>query len=79
MARKTLTILQMNDTHGYYDHHTEMIIGENNGVYRQAGRYSHIATIVKDVRKAHPDSVLLFDNGGAFHGTYPVIATKGEV
>lgn len=68
----------MNDTHGYYDLHPEMFIEENEEKYRNAGGYARIATIVEETRKGNHDSVLLFDNGDTFHGTYPVVSTKGE-
>src|SRR5699024_385449 len=78
MDTKHLTILQMNDTHAYYDLHTEMFIEDGKEVYRKAGGYARIATIFKEAREKNPDGVFAFDNGDTFHGTYPVIQTKGE-
>src|SRR5699024_8879091 len=75
---KQLTIIQMNDIHGYYANHPEMFIENGEEVYRNAGGLSRIASILKDIRKEHPDSVLALDNGDTFHGTYPVVETKGE-
>lgn len=76
---KQLTILQMNDTHGYYDLHPEMFIEKGEERYRNAGGYARIATIFKEARKDNPQGVLAFDNGDTFHGTYPVVSTKGEM
>lgn len=73
-----LTIFQMNDTHAYTDLHTEMFIEKGKETYRKAGGYAHIATILEKCRKENPEGVLAFDNGDTFHGTYSVIATKGE-
>src|SRR5699024_10591283 len=76
---KYLTILQMNDTHGYYDLHTEMFLENGKEQYRNAGGYARIAKLFKEARKKNPDGVLAFDNGDTFHGTYPVTETKGEI
>lgn len=75
---KSLTILQMNDTHAYTDLHTEMFIENGKETYRKAGGYARIATLLERCRKEQPDAVFAFDNGDTFHGTYSVIATKGE-
>lgn len=74
----TLTVLQMNDTHAYTDLHAEMFIEHNAEVYRKAGGYGRIATIIERYRQENPNGVLVLDNGDTFHGTYPVIQTKGE-
>lgn len=75
---KHLTIIQMNDTHGYYNLHPEMFIENGREKYRDAGGYSRIATLIKEARKKNPDGVLTLDNGDTFHGTYPVVKSKGE-
>ena len=43
-----------------------------------AGGYSRIASIVNDIRRSNHET-LLFDGGDTFHGTVPVIQSKGEV
>ncbi len=78
-SRKRLTILQMNDTHGYYDLHPEMFIENGEERYRNAGGYGRIAAILKEAREDNPGGVLTFDNGDTFHGTYPVVDTRGEL
>lgn len=78
-SKKHLTILQMNDTHGYYDLHPEMFIENGEEYYRNAGSYGRIAAILKEAREDKPGGVLTFDNGDTFHGTYPVVDTRGEI
>ena len=50
-GRKTLSIVQMNDSHAYFDLHQEMFWRGDRAVYRPAGGYARIATIVKQIRK----------------------------
>lgn len=75
---KRLTIIQMNDTHAYYDLHPELFLENGKEVFRDCGGYARIATILKEARKENPDGVLALDNGDTFHGTYPVVQSKGE-
>lgn len=77
--KKHLTILQMNDMHGYYDLHPEMFIENGEERYRNAGGYGRIATLFKEAREKNPNGVLALDNGDTFHGTYPVVDSKGEM
>src|SRR5699024_6184091 len=76
--KKQLTIMQMNDTHGYYQLHNEMFIEKGTEVYRKAGGFGRSAKILKEERAENPGRVLALDNGDTFHGTYPVVETKGE-
>jgi len=73
----SLTIVQMNDSHAYFDLHQEMFWEGNHAVYRQAGGYARIATIVKQIRAESPDC-LFCDCGDTLHGTYPAFATQGQ-
>ncbi|MEJ8778221.1 bifunctional metallophosphatase/5'-nucleotidase [Pseudogracilibacillus sp. ICA-222130] len=75
---KRLTIIQMNDTHAYYDLHPEMFLENGKEIFRDCGGYARIATILKEARKENPNGVLALDNGDTFHGTYPVVHSKGE-
>ncbi|GAC1651994.1 MAG: bifunctional metallophosphatase/5'-nucleotidase [Herpetosiphon sp.] len=72
-----LTILQMNDTHGYLDLHQELFWEGGHAVYRPAGGYARIATLVQQIRNERPGQVLLYDNGDTLHGTYPAVQTEG--
>jgi S-sulfosulfanyl-L-cysteine sulfohydrolase len=46
--RVSLTIVQMNDTHAYFDVHQEMFWQGDHALNRQAGGYARIASIVKN-------------------------------
>lgn len=75
---KTLTIVQMNDSHAYLDLHPELFWERGRAVYRPAGGYARIATLLKQMRAENPGQVLLVDGGDTFHGTYPAVQTKGN-
>ncbi len=79
MANKTsLTIVQMNDSHAYFDLHQELFWQGGQAVYRPAGGYARIATIVKQLRAENQGRVLFCDCGDTLHGTYPALQTQGE-
>ena len=48
-------------------------------IYRKAGGYARIATLAKQIREETKGRVLFLDNGDTFHGTYPVVQSRGEV
>ena len=75
---KKLTIVQMNDSHAYLDIHPELFWERGKTVYRPAGGYARIATLLKQIRAENPGQVILVDGGDTFHGTYPAIQTKGQ-
>lgn len=76
--RASLTIVQMNDTHAYFDVHPEMFWQGDHAEYRQAGGYARIATIVKNIRAESGGNCLFCDCGDTLHGTYPAIVTQGQ-
>ncbi len=79
MANKTsLTIVQLNDSHAYFDLHQELFWQGNQEVYRPAGGYARIATLVKQMRTESNGRLLFCDCGDTFHGTYPVLKTQGQ-
>jgi 2',3'-cyclic-nucleotide 2'-phosphodiesterase (5'-nucleotidase family) len=75
---RNLTIFQLNDSHGYLDLHEEMFWAGDHAVHRKAGGHARIATLLKEARKAQPDSVLAFDCGDTIHGTYAAVKTEGQ-
>lgn len=76
-SASSLTILQLNDSHAYFDIHQEVFREGGQAVYRPAGGYARIAALLKQVRAANPDGTLFCDCGDTFHGTYPVLETRG--
>lgn len=76
--KKRLTLLQMNDSHAYFETHPELFWDGSNARYQNAGGYARIATLFKQIRKEQPGAVLALDNGDTIHGTYAAVQTKGE-
>jgi 2',3'-cyclic-nucleotide 2'-phosphodiesterase (5'-nucleotidase family) len=79
MAGNRLTILQINDVHGYLEPHAEIEWAGSQPVYPVRGGYARIATLIEEARRENPGAVVVLDNGDTFHGTYPVVHSKGEV
>lgn len=77
--KKELTIIQMNDTHGYLESHWELFWDGAFTQYKKSGGYARIATYLKSVRKEKKGHVLFLDGGDTFHGTHPVVSSKGEI
>ena len=76
--RKSLTVLQLNDSHAYCDLHQEMFWQGGQAVYRPAGGFARIATIVKKIPAANQGNTLFCDCGDTLHGTHPAQMTQGE-
>jgi len=74
-----LTVLQINDTHGYLDLHLEWMAGPHQPVYRSVGGFARIATLARQIREETQGQVLFCDNGDTFHGTQPVVQSRGEI
>lgn len=71
-----LTILQMNDLHGYLYLHNEVYYEENGITLAKAGGLSRIRTIAENLRKEEGE-ILFLDNGDTLHGTYEAVKSKG--
>jgi sulfur-oxidizing protein SoxB len=78
MTERHLTILQINDLHGYLEPHPEAFRGRGKFNYRTCGGLARIATIFKRVRAERPGEVLALDNGDTFHGTFVAGQSRGE-
>lgn len=76
--KKHLTILQINDLHGYLEPHAEMVRGADGPAYPELGGLARIAALFGHVRREHPDGVLALDNGDTFHGTYVAVNSRGK-
>lgn len=76
--KQQLTILQINDLHGYIEPHAELVRSGEGDVFQTLGGLARIATAVAQVRAETDGSTLLLDNGDTFHGTYVAIESKGE-
>ena len=76
--KKELTIVQMNDTHGYIDEHFEYMWDGGEEVFQKMGGYPRLKEYVENVRKQPGNNVLFLDGGDTFHGTYHAVKSKGE-
>ncbi|MDD2308785.1 MAG: bifunctional metallophosphatase/5'-nucleotidase [Desulfuromonadaceae bacterium] len=79
MANRTsLTVIQLNDSHAYFDLHQEVFWLGGQALYRPAGGYARIATIVKQIRAESRGDTLFCDCGDTLQGTHPAQSTQGE-
>ena len=72
-----LSIAYLNDVHGNLDPHPELFYKGEKEQVSTAGGYARIATKMKDIR-AKNKHTLLFDGGDTFHGSLPLVESKGE-
>lgn len=72
-----LSIAYLNDIHGYLEPHPEVFFNAENREIKIAGGYSRIHSLINNIRKQNPNT-LVFDGGDTFHGTLPVVKSKGE-
>ncbi len=73
-----LTILQLNDLHGYLAPHPELVRTADGLSFPRLGGVARIRTLFDRVRAERPGAVLAFDNGDTFHGTHAAVTSKGE-
>jgi sulfur-oxidizing protein SoxB len=78
MAEQKLTILQLNDLHGYIEPHPEVFRARGGFRYQTCGGLARIAGVFKQVRAERPGGVLALDNGDTFHGTFVAVNSKGD-
>lgn len=78
MRSGRITILQINDTHGYLEPHPELLLEGSRFRFETLGGYARLAGLLEAVRKERPGAVLALDNGDTFHGTFAAVHSKGE-
>jgi len=72
-----LDIVYLNDVHGYLESHAELFYDGSDEFIENAGGYARIVTL-KDSIMQRNSNLLLFDGGDTFHGTLPVVESKGQ-
>ncbi len=72
-----LSIAYINDVLGYLEPHPELFYKGGKEIIETTGGFSRIVSIIKDIRNSNTNT-LLFDGGDTFHGTLPLIRSKGE-
>ncbi|MHB8778870.1 MAG: bifunctional metallophosphatase/5'-nucleotidase [Anaerolineales bacterium] len=76
--RTSLTVVQLNDSHAYFDLHQELFWQGSQAIYRPTGGYARITAIIKQIRAETQGSCLFCDCGDTLHGTYPALKTQGQ-
>ncbi len=72
-----LSIAYLNDVHGYLETHPELFYKGDTEIIEMAGGYARIASLINDIR-TNSSHTLLFDGGDTFHGTLPLVESKGK-
>lgn len=75
--QKQVTIIQQNDTHGALFEHDELFWGSTGPKVSKVGGFARISQFVKKLREEN-QNVLFVDGGDLFHGTAPLVFSKGE-
>lgn len=73
-----LSIGFINDVHGYLEPHPELFYGKDGEHIKIVGGYAKIKSVFEKI-KSENEHTLFFDGGDTFHGTLPVVASRGEV
>ncbi|TFF63657.1 MAG: bifunctional metallophosphatase/5'-nucleotidase [Promethearchaeota archaeon] len=73
-----ISILQINDSHGYLRPHDELYFKDGKEIYKEAGGYARIAWLFNETRKENPEGTIILDNGDTIHGTYLAIKNRGR-
>lgn len=77
--KRKFNLIHLTDVHGYMEAHQEVFWEDGGKTFRLAGGYARISQYLRELRNQHQDNVLVLDGGDTFHGTYPVVETKGEI
>ena len=75
--KQSLTILQLNDLHGYIEPHVELIRTGAGASFQEMGGLARIAAAFAQVRRERAN-VIALDNGDTFHGTYAAVTSQGQ-
>lgn len=78
MRNPRITLLQINDTHGYLEPHPELFWEGDKAEYRTAGGFARLLTLFNEVRREQDGAVIALDNGDTFHGTFHAVHSEGE-
>lgn len=78
MTNRKLTILQINDTHGYLEPHHELVWRGGEPTYPILGGYARISSLIHAVRRSTGNAVIALDNGDTLHGTFPAVNSRGD-
>jgi S-sulfosulfanyl-L-cysteine sulfohydrolase len=77
-VKKHLTIVQINDLHGYIEPHFDLVRSADGEKFEKLGGLARIAAAFDAIRTETQGATLMLDNGDTFHGTYVAVQSKGE-
>lgn len=72
-----ITLLQLNDLHGYLEPHAELFQLTPGASWRSGGGLARIASVFGAVRRETGGAVVALDNGDTFHGSMAAVQTEG--
>lgn len=73
-----ITLLQLNDLHGYGSPHAESFDLTHAEHLAEGGGLGRIAGLLHTVRRDRDDAVVALDSGDTFHGTMEAVHTQGQ-
>jgi 2',3'-cyclic-nucleotide 2'-phosphodiesterase (5'-nucleotidase family) len=71
-----ITLLQTTDVHCQLYPHDELFWEDGRVVFRRAGGYAHLASMIDSIRRMNPNTVLV-DTGDMFQGSGLSVKTQG--
>jgi sulfur-oxidizing protein SoxB len=72
-----ITLLHTTDIHGQINVHDEFFMEEGKPVFKKRGGFAHLKTMVNELRKQNPNTLLL-DGGDCFQGSGIAALTQGQ-
>ena len=72
-----LTLLHTTDIHGQVNVHDEFFWEEGKAVFKKRGGFAHLKTMIKQLRKENPNTLLL-DGGDCFQGSAIAALSEGQ-
>ena len=75
---RKITLLQLNDSHGYLKAHPELFWEGDREVFRCAGGFARISSLFSQIRDECRGAVIALDNGDTIHGTFQAVNSRGE-
>ncbi len=75
--RNKITIVQINDSHGYLRPHDEIFFQDGKEIFKEAGGYARIAGLFDRIKNESLGSTVILDNGDTIHGTYLATNRRG--
>jgi 2',3'-cyclic-nucleotide 2'-phosphodiesterase (5'-nucleotidase family) len=72
-----ITLLHTSDIHGQINVHDEFFWENNKSVFKKRGGFSHLKTMITELRKENPNT-LLIDGGDCFQGSGIASLSEGQ-